>query len=93
VIGRRIDLQNYGLAVAGIALIVAPRLTSIKMIGSLFMMASCASRLVFSVAAVLTTIAILPDNQEVIDRTAMRQEPGTGIPFPGPRQPPLRNFR
>ena len=56
-------------------------------------MASCASRLFFSVAAVLTTIAILPDNREVTDRTTMRRESGTGIPFPGPGQPILRNFR
>jgi hypothetical protein len=62
-------------------------------IGSLFMVASCASRLFFSVAAVLTTIAILPDNREVTDRTAMRRESGTGTPFPGPGQPTLRNFR
>ena len=56
-------------------------------------MASCASRLFFSVAAVLTTIAILPDNREVTDRTAMRRESGTGISFPEPGQPTLRNFR
>jgi hypothetical protein len=55
--------------------------------------ASCASWLVFSVAAVLTTIAIFPDNREVIDRTTMCRESGTGIPFPGPGQPTLRNFR
>ena len=40
------------------------------MIGSLFVMAFCASRLFFSVAAVLTTVAILPDNQEVTAKTA-----------------------
>ena len=57
-------------------------------------MASCASRLFFSVAAVLTTIAILPDNREVTDRTTiMCRESGTGTPFPGPGQPTLRNFR
>jgi hypothetical protein len=42
---------------------------------------------------VLTTIAIFPDNREVIDRTTMCRESGTGIPFPGPGQPTLRNFR
>ena len=51
-------------------------------------MASCTSRLFFSVAAVLTAIAILPDNREATDRTTMCRETGTGIPVPRPGNQP-----
>ena len=47
----------------------------------------------FSMATVLTTLTILPENRDMDETTAMHQGPRIMLPIPGPRPIPMRKLQ